>query len=255
MPDQASSPLFERDERFRLDASSPVPLYHQIEQILLERIGQTDSLGSRLPSEKDLMEVFGVGRATVKRTLDNLAAKGLLERRRALGTRVVRQQITENLTRLTSYSEEMCAKSLGVRTRIVEAKIHAPTRHVRDRLQLAEGEKTLCLKRLRGTIAAFPVVFFQSEIPVSYGIQADEDFSGSLYRLIEETHGIPIECAEEEICAAHARADEARLLGIRRGDCVLVLERVTRTRDNHPLEFVRGVYRPEHYKFSIRLRR
>jgi DNA-binding GntR family transcriptional regulator len=33
------------------------------------------------------------------------------------------------------------------------------------------------------------------------------------------------------------------------------MERLTFTRGNRPLEFVRAVYRPEHYTFSIRLKR
>ena len=114
--DPDDSPLFQVSERFILDPNSPVPLYHQMEQIILERISQEDAIGRRLPREMDLIEIFGVSRATVKKTSDSLAAKGLIERKRAIGTRIIRQPITEDLGRLKSYTEQMAHKGLAVST-------------------------------------------------------------------------------------------------------------------------------------------
>ncbi|MCZ7635789.1 MAG: hypothetical protein M5U12_06935 [Verrucomicrobia bacterium] len=39
-------PLFRPTERLHLDASSPVPLYHQMETIILERINAEAALGA-----------------------------------------------------------------------------------------------------------------------------------------------------------------------------------------------------------------
>jgi GntR family transcriptional regulator len=252
---QAEGALFQASERFVLDAGSPLPLYHQMEQVVLDRITRPDALGRMLPPEKDLMQIFGVSRATVKKTLENLVAKGLVQRRRALGTRVIRQQITEDLARLTSYTEEMEKQGLRVSTQTLEINVHAADPYTCQKLQLSENDQVVSIKRLRGTSEFFPVVLFHSQLPMSLGIRPDEDFSGSLYRLLEQGHGIPIEWAEEEIRAAKPSDEEAQLLRLKRGEGVLVMERVTFTRGNRPLEFVRGVYRPEHYKYSIRLRR
>ena len=184
-----------------------------------------------------------------------LVAKGLVERRRAIGTRVISQQITEDLARLTSYSEEMEKQGLRVSTQVLETGKHVPDAYVRDKLHLRPGEETLFVRRLRGTSEFFPIVLFNSQIPTRLGIRTDEDFSGSLYRLLEETHGVTIEWAEEEIRAGNAAPDEAELLGLEAGDSILIMERLTFTRGNRPVEFVRSVYRPEYYKYSIRLRR
>jgi GntR family transcriptional regulator len=255
MASATDDPLFRTSERFALDASSPVPLYHQMEQVLLDRIARQGAIGRMLPPEKDLMQIFGVSRATVKKTLENLVGKGLVERRRALGTRVVRQEITEDLARLTSYTEEMEKLGLRVSTQLLEVAVRTPDAYACGKLQLAEGEEVLSIKRLRGTSQFFPVVLFNSQVPLSFGVQPDEDFSGSLYRLLEQGHGITIEWAEEEIRAGKASDEEAQLLGVKRGDSVLVMERLTFARGNRPLELVRSVYRPEYYKYSIRLRR
>ena len=255
MSTETASALFRAGERFSLDHDSPIPLYHQVEEIILERISREKAIGRKLPREMDLIKIFGVSRATVKKTTDSLAAKGLIERKRSAGTRIVRLGVIENLGRLTSFTEQMAKRNLQVSTQVLSANIHRPSATVRKQLQLGSEEKTLCVQRLRGTSEVFPVVLLRSEIPANIGIRADEDFSGSLYSLIESKYGIPIEWADERISAAQVSRIEAEKLDIEAGDTVLVMERLTYTTGDRPLEFVRAVYRPEHYTFSIQLRR
>lgn len=252
---RVSDALFKPTERFHLDASSPVPLYHQMEKVILDRITTEGAVGRMLPREMDLVKIFGVSRITVKKVTDSLAAKGLIRRQRAVGTHILSLGVTEDLARLTGYTEQMASRGLQVSTELLEVTQHVPTEKVRAKLQLQKGEKTLCIRRLRGTSEVFPVVLLQSEIPVSFGIDPRDGFSGSLYKLLEEKYRIHIEWADEEISAARATAEEATHLRIPVGDVVLVMERQTFTADNRPMEFVRAVYRPEHYTFSVRLKR
>jgi len=251
----AQEPLFKPSERFHLDPDSPIPLYHQMERILLDRIEAEGAVGRRLPREMDLVKIFGVSRITIKKVTDSLAAKGLIRRQRALGTHLVSLGVTEELGRLTSYTEQMQARGLKVSTEILGVDLHLPSAKVREQLQMKEGEETLRLRRLRGTSKVFPIVLLQSEIPTRYDISLEEDFCGSLYHLLETKYRFPIEWGEEQISASRASADEARYLRIKTGEVVLVMERLTFTSGNRPLEFVRAVYRPEHYTFSVRLKR
>ncbi len=252
---RASDTLFRPTERFFLDPDSPVPLYHQMEQIILDRIAKENAVGRMLPREMDLIRIFGVSRATVKKTTDNLVAKGLIQRRRSVGTQIIRLGVIEELGRLTSYTEQMASRGLQVSTEVLEVAERNPEAKVREKLQLPEDGLVLSIRRLRGTSEVFPVVLLRSDVPQSYGLAASEDFHGSLYKLLEQNYRIPIEWAEEEISAAKASAEEAQHLRIQPGEPVLVMERLTLTRGQRPLEFVRAVYRPEHYTFSIRLRR
>ena len=248
-------PVFDSCERFALDAQSPVPLYHQMEQILLDRIAAPETIGRLLPSEFELVDMFGVSRATVKKTLDNLVNKGLLERRRGVGTRVIKHQIIEDLARLKSYTEEMAGRNLVMQTRVLDAGRHAPSPDVAHKLALDRKDRSVFVRRLRGTSEVFPVVLLQSEMPTSLGLDPREDFSGSLYALIEQKLGVPIVWGEETIEASTANEEEAALLEIAPGAPVLIMERVSYTHANRPVEYVRGVYRPDRYKFSIRLHR
>jgi GntR family transcriptional regulator len=253
--DSRVDPLFRPSERFTLDERSPVPLYHQVEQIILDRIAKAGEIGLKVPREMDLIKIFNVSRATVKKATDSLAAKGLIERRRSAGTRIVRLNVTEDLGRLTSFSEQMQSRNLRASTEILGVELHQPEAAVAEALQLSKIEKTLCIRRLRGTSEAFPVVLLRSEIPAAFGIDPDEDFHASLYAIIEAKYRIPIEWADQKIWAGQATAAEAKLLRIKAGDTILGMERITYTKSDRPLEYVKAIYRPEHYTFSMRLKR
>jgi len=99
------------------------------------------------------------------------------------------------------------------------------------------------------------VVILETSIPESFGIDPKEDFSGSLYRLIEEKYQIPIITADQIIEASKATEDQAALLEINPGDSILVMERTTFTTNDIPLEYVIAIYRSDHYKYHIRLNR
>lgn len=253
--DRKGDAIFRPSERFSLDLRSPVPLYHQVEQIILDRIAKAGEIGGKVPREMDLVKIFDVSRATVKKATDSLAAKGLIKRRRAAGTHIVKLTVTEDLGRLTSFSEQMESRRLKASTEILGVERHLPEDDVAAALRLSKGEKTLCIRRLRGTSEAFPVVLLRSEIPVSFGIDPKEDFHASLYEVIEKKYRIPIEWAEQKIWAGKATAEEAKLLRIKPGDTILGMERITYTQGDKPLEYVRAIYRPEHYTFSMRLKR
>ena len=252
---RVSDTLFKPTERFYLNFESPIPLYHQIEEIILDRMSTERAVGRMLPREMDLVKIFGVSRITVKKVADSLVAKGLIRRRRSVGTQIVNLLVVEDLGRLSGYTEEMNKRGLQVSTELLGVGLHVPAARVKEKLRINKGDKTLFIRHLRGTSEIFPVVLLQSEIPASFGIDIREDFGGSLYNLVEQKYQIRIEWAEEQISAAHAKEEEAKLLGIPVGNVVLVMERQTFTSGNRPLEFVRAVYRPEHYTFSVRLKR
>ena len=85
-----------------IDPSSATPLYAQVEAVLASDIaGGTLPAGSQLPTENDLIERFGVSRPTVRRAVQNLVSRGLVEIQRGKGTYVTRPKITQELTTLS----------------------------------------------------------------------------------------------------------------------------------------------------------
>jgi GntR family transcriptional regulator len=89
---------------------SHLPLYAQVEAVLTSSIADgTLPPGSRVPSEDSLIERFAVSRTTIRKTIQNLASSGLIEIRRGKGTFVTQPKITQELTELSGFVEDMRA--------------------------------------------------------------------------------------------------------------------------------------------------
>src|SRR5258705_12846089 len=89
-------------------------LYARVETVLAGEITDGDlKIGDQLPTEDSLIARFGVSRITVRRAIQNLVSRGLVEIRRGKGTFVAAPKITQNLTDLSGFVEDM--QSLGRR--------------------------------------------------------------------------------------------------------------------------------------------
>src|SRR6516164_10950083 len=93
-----------------IDPGKATPLYAQVEAVLASDIAAGKlPAGSQLPTENDLIERFGVSRPTVRRAVQNLVSRGLVEIQRGKGTFVTRPKITQELTALSGFVEDMQA--------------------------------------------------------------------------------------------------------------------------------------------------
>jgi DNA-binding GntR family transcriptional regulator len=99
-----------------LDHSSPVPLYYQAARALEKAIedGRLPR-GSKLESELDLAEQLGISRPTMRAALKQLVDKGLLMRRRGIGT-IVAPKPVRRAVALTSLYDDLKAAGREPRT-------------------------------------------------------------------------------------------------------------------------------------------
>ncbi|MFW6381566.1 MAG: GntR family transcriptional regulator [Bacillota bacterium] len=240
----------------KLDSESPVPLYHQLELLLEKRIkeGYYQS-GDLLPTEQEAVKNFNLSRTTVRRAFEGLLRKGMIKRKRGVGTIVVKKpKIMENLPQLKSFTEDMEDKGYKVYSRVLEAREIIPPDKIRKKLKLDPEQRVLKIKRLR-YVDEEPIVIQNSHLPAELGIKADEDFRGSLYKLLEEKYGIYVKFGSTTIEAAVANQEESELLDIKEGEPVLIIDRLGYDADKNEIEFVEGVYRGDRHKYQVNLKR
>src|SRR6202046_3793297 len=85
-------------------------LYSRVETVLASEIADGDlKVGDQLPTEDSLIARFEVSRITVRRAIQNLVGRGLVEIRRGKGTFVAAPKITQELTELSGFVEDMHA--------------------------------------------------------------------------------------------------------------------------------------------------
>jgi len=126
------------------------PLYERVESVLAGDIGD-GSLPpeTQLPSEDGLIERFKVSRTTVRKAIQNLVERGLVEVRRGKGTFVTQPKITQELTELTGFVEDMQALGRTPTARLLDKRLVAADETVAHHLTLPPGTLVVRLQRVR----------------------------------------------------------------------------------------------------------
>ncbi|MGW4563597.1 GntR family transcriptional regulator [Streptomyces sp. NPDC004561] len=237
---------------FALDRTSPVPLYHQIAQQLEAAIGRgLLAPGDLLGNEVGLSVRLGLSRPTVRQAIQSLVDKGLLVRRRGVGTQVVHRQVKRPLE-LSSLYDDLESAGQGPTTRVLRnERIPAPA-PVAAALALAEGAEVVVLERLRGTHGQ-PVAFLCNYLPATLlRLDTERLESTGLYRMMRSA-GITLHSAHQSVGARGATAQEAALLDEKEGAALLTMQRTAYDDTGRPVEYGTHVYRASRYAFDFQL--
>jgi GntR family transcriptional regulator, N-acetylglucosamine utilization regulator len=236
--------------------ASGLPLYRRIEADLRDRIRVgTLRPGAQIAPEPELMEEYGVSRATVRQAMAGLIAEGLLEIRRGLGTYVTARRFEHTIGGFYSFSREIERHGLVPGTRVLELRTQPATDVVADALSLVPGTPIVALRRLR-LAGPDPLVVETSHLPAARFPHLETvDFSRvRLYDTLMNAYGCRPTRARETFEPVLLTADEAGLLDQRRGEPALRVERIAFDQDDVPIEFCRSTVRGDRYRYSVELR-
>src|SRR5215212_8813975 len=112
-----------------LDRSSPVPLYFQVSRQIeaaLER-------GDRLENEIGLADRWGLSRPTMRRAIQELVDKGMLVRRRGIGTQVVHAQVKRK-AEVSSLFDDLARSGQQPTTKVLLHEVTPAAEQVAERL-------------------------------------------------------------------------------------------------------------------------
>ncbi|WP_030868346.1 GntR family transcriptional regulator [Streptomyces sp. NRRL S-37] len=237
---------------FALDRGSPVPLYHQLAQQLEAAIGQgVLAPGNLLGNEVDLSVRLGLSRPTVRQAIQSLVDKGLLVRRRGVGTQVVHSQVRRPLE-LSSLYDDLETAGQGPTTRVIRNETVPAPADVAAALGLAEGAEVVLLERLRRTHAQ-PVALLRNYLPSGLlGLDSARLEATGLYRMMRSA-GITLHSARQTVGARAATAAEAAVLDEGEGAALLTMQRTAYDDTGRPVEYGTHVYRASRYSFDFQL--
>ncbi|MGW1288994.1 GntR family transcriptional regulator [Streptomyces sp. NPDC002586] len=237
---------------FTLDRTSPVPLYYQLAQQLEAAVEQgTLAPGHLLGNEVGLSERLGLSRPTVRQAIQSLVDKGLLVRRRGVGTQVVHSKVRRPLE-LSSLYDDLESAGQEPTTRVLRnERIPAPP-EAAAALALAEGAEVTVLERLRRTHDR-PVAFLCNYLPADLlQLPTERLESTGLYRMMRSA-GIVLHSARQSIGARGATAAEGTLLDEQAGAALLTMRRTAYDVTGRPVEYGSHVYRASRYTFDFQL--
>jgi len=233
-----------------VDRSSPVPLYFQVAQQLQQLI-ETGVLppGTRLSNEIALADELGLSRPTMRQAMQHLVDKGLLARKRGVGTQVVADRIRRHVE-FTSLYEDLERDERHPRTEVLSIEVVPADSAVAAALRVAEGSDVVAVERLRYADDQ-PIALMRNHLPTGLLELTGELLAeAGLYQLLRRS-GISLSSAEQTIGARRATAAEARLLEETRGATLLTMTRTASDDAGRPVEFGTHVYRASRYSFEM----
>ena len=237
---------------FSLNRHSPVPLYFQLSQELERAIRDGEvKPGEHIETEVELAARLGLSRPTVRQAIQELVNKGLLVRRRGVGTQVVHAQM-KRAVELTSLFDDLSDAQHSPTTKVLSLSIKPADEQLAESLRIEEGARVLHIRRLR-LMDGSPLASMRNWIPADLlTTSKDELESTGLYELMRR-QGLSIRVATQRIGATTAGAADARLLEVKVGAPLLVMERTAFDDGGRVVETSSHKYRADTYSFETTL--
>ena len=238
-----------------LDRNSPVPLYYQVKQILLEKLDKgTWKPGDLVPSEQELQELYGVSRITVRQALTELTHEGRFERHRGQGTFVANKQLVHNPEKRISITELMRQQEIEPEWRIRERDFVTPLPNIQERLGVRSNSKVYFVDLILhadGEPIGRHITYIPKAVAEAGNVTSlsDEDL-GAFFRTLPNREGTQLKRAVQ---AVPASSEEAKLLKIRAGQPVLSIEVTYSDASSKPIEHLRANYRGDRFKFELNI--
>ncbi|MDO5061513.1 MAG: GntR family transcriptional regulator [Actinomycetaceae bacterium] len=232
-----------------IDRDSTIPLYQQIVDPFEEAIAQGQvSPGQLVEDEISMSKRLDVSRPTLRRALQELVNRGLLVRRRGIGTRVAPSQIHRPVE-LSSLNHDLLEAGYTPTSRVVSYQVVQSDDKVAEQLGIKPGEGTLHVVRIR-YIDERPLAILRNYLPLDIAPSWGELHEKGLYECFAN-RDIKVASANQIIGARPATEEEAQDLLVPVGSPLLTMSRVAFTKDGRVVELGEHVYNPELYSFRF----
>lgn len=219
--------------------------YQEIESWLRERV-LAGREGDPLPAEAELATRFNVSRMTARQAVQNLAAEGLVRRRRGSGTYIAPRPLHRHSGPLMSFTADMRRRGMASSSKLISAELRNPTAIEAEALRIDPNSHVVSIVRLRLADASPMAIEYVTLTADCAPVLAADLEQGSLHDALNALGRQPT-IALSWISARAATAFEAKLLELRPRSPLLIERRIISDQNDTPLEHTETAYLAERY--------
>ncbi|MEM6986453.1 MAG: GntR family transcriptional regulator, partial [Pseudomonadota bacterium] len=203
--------------------------------------------------ERELAELTDLSRVTVRKAIQELVQKGLVEQRQGSGSfvREATARVEQSLSQLTSFTEDMKRRGMETTSVWLERGVFMPSPDEQVVLGLSAGESVARIARLREADGQ-PMALERASLPLDI-LPNPEAVQESLYAVLEASGQRPVR-AVQKISAINLGADDAERLAVAEGAAGLSIQRISYQQNGRVTEFTKSLYRGDAYDFVAELR-
>ncbi|WP_291259148.1 GntR family transcriptional regulator, partial [Fusobacterium sp.] len=227
------------------------PLYKIVEEKIMALLQEKPySDGFYLPTELELMKRYNVSRHTIRKAMENLVIRHIVEREKGKGTRKILEEKSVVKTKLNdwrSLTDEMSSKGYTFSYGSKKIDILDLTDELKRIFSLNGDEKIVSLQRVGVDIV--PIVSFVSYFNPILRLDNDKEFLEGkfrkLYEYLEKSYEVKIVKSEEEITAKMPSKEIRKKLNLSKDTPILCRKRLVYDDKNRLIEYNIGYYNSE----------
>ena len=229
-------------------------IFYELQEKILSGRWMT---GMMLPSENELCERYSVSRITIRRSLNELEALGLIVRVQGKGSFVSNANDLKKLTQTRKgFTELMSDVGLQVKNRLLEKELIEADPDIVEylRLPLDASHRVWFFRRLR-LISDVPVAIMSTYVPCDIGqrMVANDLEKASFYKIYSEVSGKRVIETLGKITAINPGEDDCDLLRVEHGSAHILYESIAYLDGGSPVEVTYSVYNAQVYKVSVHM--
>lgn len=239
-----------------LRESETGPRYMRLQRLIREAVDtHRIAVGAALPTEREMVEEYGISRVTVRKAIDGLVHEGLLERRQGAGTFVAVQdqpddghRVEKSFSIMSSFSEDMISRGRAPGNSWIDRSEGLVTPEEAMSLGLSPGSRVLRFHRIR--YADGETMALERAVLPGWALPSADVVDESLYAALEAVGHRPVR-ALQRLRAVGFSAEHADLLGLKEGDPCLFIERRAFLPDGRLVEATCCYYRGDAYDLVV----
>ena len=236
-----------------IDRESPLPLYYQLKQMLVEKIQDGKwNPGDILPTEQQLQNEHRLSRTTVRQAIRELELEGLVIRYRGKGTFVSEPKLTHSPEPHHSLTHYLIQQGKTPGWKVLSNKWVSPTEDIAKRLRVSRDQQVFRLRRLR-LADREPIGHHVTHVSPAFAEAIDEkSFSkgGSLNYLGKNSY-LDDSRAVRTLEAVPSNEEESKLLKVEVGAPMLLVRRLVVSAESDPIEDLHAIYRGDRFQYQI----
>ncbi len=230
-----------------------IALYNQLKNKIREKIERGDWIeGKKIPTEKELCDMFEVSRVTARKAINDLQDENLLVKKQGKGTFVKRSQIDQSLQKFYSFSKELERKGIKEKAEMLEFDRIVPGDRIQSVMNLSKEDEVYLIKRLR-LLDEKPYAIEISYVPVKIVPELTKELvkRNGLYNSMQAL-GVKLNHATEKFGAVNLRKDEAFHLNSDLNEAGIKLTRRTYQGDEM-VEYCSSIIRGDIFTYTVDL--
>ena len=237
----------------KLESNKKAPLYQQLYDAILNKVRSGEyQVGEKIPSEEQLMTIYGVSRVTVRNAIKQLVDENILIKRHGKGTFVSMPSYVESMTAGGSFTESGLKMNRKPTTKIISICLKKATGHVAEALGVEKATEVIVIERLRSLDnmpAIFEIDYFRKEDQFMLDLELTDT---SLLDILRQYRGVIASYFDNIIEIALADEKLAEALAISEEEALVKINQTVVDNDNQILYFNEQYIRSEPYKVAIR---